>query len=341
MSVTILGTDFMEITPDPVASNATEIIAKAHIARIIPSKYIERQPGDDEWDYPFNSITVITFHIVDGRKIELELQTVSNQSGWNDGSQSSMSNAQNDINIWLNGGSLAPSPNILVSPSSRNFSNTTIVNQISASQTITVSGNNLTNDIVLTAPAGWIINLDNSTNDDGPITLVQVAGTVSPTNVYIRLAPLAVQSYNGTLVITSTGALTQNVSLIGSAATPDVDSVPTSLIFDDTEVDFLSATESITVGGVNLFANLVITAPVGWIINLDGSDNDSGPISLVPDGSGDVAPTIIYIKFRPLTPGTYSDDLTVSSTGATTIDVALLGLALFPQNRVYSYYHNI
>lgn len=341
MSVTVLGVDTIEITPDPVGDNASEIIPKAHVVGSYPVKYQERQPGDTEWDYPFDSITVVVICIVDGRKINLELQTVSNQPGWNDGSQSSLINAQNDINIWLGGGSLTPSPSILVSPSSRTFSDT-VVNQFSAAQTVTVSGNNLTNDLVATAPVGWIINEDGSTVDAGPINLVPDGfGTVAPTILHIRMAPTAVQSYNGVLVLSSVGALSQNVNLIGSAQIPTPLSSESSLHFIETEVDFVSEPQSFNVSGSGFFANLIITAPVGWIINEDGSDNDAGPISLVPNGSGVVVSTTIYALFRPLVPGPNSGNITLASTGATTVNVAVDGLALFPQNRVYSYYHNI
>lgn len=339
-TVTILGTNNMEITPDPVGSNASEIIPKKHIVAVVPVPYQERQPGDEEWTYPFNSITKLVFCLIDGRRLVQELQQVSNQPGWNDGSFAALSNASDDVEVWLNGGSLSPSPSVLVSPSSRTFADT-VVNNFSAAQTIVVSGNNLTNNIVVTAPVGWIINQNGSTVNTGPITLVRVLGVVAPTTIYIRMAPTAVQSYDGMLVASSVGALSQNVSLIGSAETPVVMSSVPSLTFPETEVDLTSAPLSFNVSGTALHANLIITAPVGWIINQNGSSVDAGPISLAPNGAGVVASTTIYALFRPLVVGTNTGNITIASTDAVTQNVAVDGLALFPQNRVYSYYHNI
>lgn len=339
MSVTVLGTTFMTITPDPVGSNSSEIISRSQVTRVIPSQYQERQAGDTEWDYPFNSITILVFHLVDGRKIPLELQTVSNQPGWNNGTMSALGNAQDDVTVWLGGGSLSPSPAILVSPSSRTFSDT-VVNAYSTAQTISVSGNNLTNNIILTAPAGWIINLDGSNTNASPITLVQVAGNVAATTVYIKLHPLLVQNYDALLPITSIGALTQNVSLVGSAMMPEINVDDHLFSFDPTEVDFYSTPQSFVVDGSGLYANLVITAPAGFIINQTGTTVDAGPISLVPL-AGVVAPTTIYILFKPTLVSSYSVNITCASTDAITENIALDGLGLFPQNRVSSYYHNI
>lgn len=337
MSVTILGIDFLEITPDPVASNATEVIPKANVVGVIPQPYVERQPGDDTWNYPFNSVTVLVFHLSDRRKLAIELQTVSNQPGWNDGTLSGLVNAHDDVHLWLGGGSLSPSPSVLSSKSTLTFPDT-IIGAFSPAQTTSISGNNLTNDIVITAPAGWIINQDGSNNDDGPITLVQVAGNVAPTTIYIKLNPSVYQSYNGTLTVSSVGASTQNVSLIGSAKQPVVTSDDADMPFPATEVDLYSDTQSFVVGGSGLYDPLVITSVPGFIINQDGSTNDDGPISLIPV-SGVVPPTTIYVRFVPTVVGVYSGNIVVSSTSASSVNVAVDGLALFPQNRVYSYYH--
>src|SRR5690606_11368942 len=75
----------------------------------------------------------------------------------------------------------------------------------------------------------------------------------------------------------------------------------------------------------NLTNNIVITSIPGFIINEDDSDNDDGPITLVPDGDGNVALTPIYIKFNPSAAQAYSGNITNSSTGAVTKNVAVDG----------------
>lgn len=338
-TVTILGTDVMEITPDPVASNASELIPKKHVVAVFPAKFQQRQPGDTQWTYPFDTITVLVFCLVDGRKINLELQTVSNQPGWNDGSLSALNNAHDDVRVWLNGGSLAPGPAILVNPSSLTMDDT-IITLISAAKTITVSGSNLTNDIVIPSLPGFIINLDGSTTDATPLTIPHVAGTVAPTTVHIRFNPTAIQSWNSVLQITSTGATTQNVSISATVLEPTISIAPASITFEDTELDFTSDAQSFMISAVNLHSNLSIAGLVGFIINQDGSEVDAGPIVLVPL-AGVVAPTQIFVRFIPVDIGPAAGNIVASSMDAANKNVAVSGLALFPENRVYSYYHNV
>jgi len=105
-------------------------------------------------------------------------------------------------------------PTITVSETTLTFPDTG-VDEISASQTFTVSGSNLSANIVITAPAGFIINLDNSTDNDSPITLTQSGGTVNSTTIYASFAPTAEQAYSGNITATSTGATTRNVAVSG------------------------------------------------------------------------------------------------------------------------------
>jgi hypothetical protein len=88
----------------------------------------------------------------------------------------------------------------------------------SASQSFTVSGSNLTANVVLTPPTGVQLSLDNSTWQSSE-TLIETAGTLGATTVYARISASAgVGSVSGNITAASTGATTQNVSVTGSAA---------------------------------------------------------------------------------------------------------------------------
>lgn len=121
--------------------------------------------------------------------------------------------------------SVSPGPLIILSETTLDFPDTNI-NDISSSQTVTVSGSNLVADIIFTAPAGFIANLDNSADDQTPITLTETSGTVSDTIIYLSFAPTIEQVYDSTASATSTSAITKTLELTGTglpAASFDID----------------------------------------------------------------------------------------------------------------------
>ena len=97
----VLGTTSLEITPEEVALNASELIPKSQISGIFPMTFQERQVGDTDWTYPYDTITRITIYLKNGRKLEVELQSVTNQSGWSGGTLADLQQAIADINPWL------------------------------------------------------------------------------------------------------------------------------------------------------------------------------------------------------------------------------------------------
>jgi gliding motility-associated-like protein len=101
---------------------------------------------------------------------------------------------------------------------------------VSAQQTFTVSGTDLTNNIVLTAPTGYEISLTTGGVFGSSLTLTQTSGTVTSTTIYVRIATTAVNGVLGNITLTSTGATTQNVAVIGTSnAIPQPLSITNSL----------------------------------------------------------------------------------------------------------------
>jgi uncharacterized repeat protein (TIGR01451 family) len=79
-----------------------------------------------------------------------------------------------------------------------------------------------------------------------------------------------------------------------------------------------SAPGSFTVSGVNLTANISITAPTGFEISTSSGSNYSGTLSLTPT-SGTVSSTTIYARLAAATAaGSYSGNINLTSTGAST-----------------------
>jgi trimeric autotransporter adhesin len=84
----------------------------------------------------------------------------------------------------------------------------------SVAETFTIGGGNLTNNIGLTAPAGFEISLSATTGFTTNLTLTQTSGNVATTTIYIRQTATTAGTLTGNLVATS-GSTTQNIALSG------------------------------------------------------------------------------------------------------------------------------
>ena len=126
---------------------------------------------------------------------------------------------------------VVPVPTITLSSPTSLSGFTACFGSTSTSQTTSVSGTQLTADMVLTAPTGYEISTDNVTYSN-TLTLTQSGGTVAATTIYVRLsASAAVGTPSGNLTIASTGATTENVALSGT-----VNALPTVTITDPAAV---------------------------------------------------------------------------------------------------------
>ena len=111
--------------------------------------------------------------------------------------------------------STSPTPSLTLSTSSLSGF-TAVSGTASTSQSYTANGSNLTSNVVVTAPTGYEVSLDNSTFG-GSRTLVPAGGSLSGVTVYVRLsASAATGSVAGTLVNSGGGATTQNLTLSGT-----------------------------------------------------------------------------------------------------------------------------
>ncbi len=159
--------------------------------------------------------------------------------------------------------SYSTAPMITVSTTSLPSFGNIIGGNTSSSQNYTVSGNNLTADIVVTAPTGYEVSTDNSIFTSS-VTLYQSGGSVPTTTIYARFAPAsATGTVAGNITHTSNGAATQNVSVTGVAIATE----PTV----QSSVSFGTVTDSSIVinfsGGNGTHRILVSrsTNPVSWL----------------------------------------------------------------------------
>lgn len=110
-----------------------------------------------------------------------------------------------------------PQTNISLSAVSLSFGQINTVP--SQSQNFTLSGNTLTDNIVITPPTNFEISLNNSSWNTNSITVMQNSGAVAATTLYVRYNPSAVGSHSGNITFTSTGVETQTVSVSGTYTT--------------------------------------------------------------------------------------------------------------------------
>jgi hypothetical protein len=124
--------------------------------------------------------------------------------------------ASSSVNVQLNGSvASVGGPNITQTGLLNTFI-ASAVSSPSAEQSFTVSGSNLTNNIVITPPTGYQVSTTSGSGFGSSVTLPQSSGTVASTTIYARFNPTAlVDQVGGNIAITSTGATTQNVAVSG------------------------------------------------------------------------------------------------------------------------------
>lgn len=103
-------------------------------------------------------------------------------------------------------------PNITLSTTGLNTM-TTITGTASTAQTYTVSGINLTSNIVITPPANFEVST-NGTTYSASVSLTPTSGSVSTTTIYARVKAAAPSGiYSGNISHTTTGIATKNIAV--------------------------------------------------------------------------------------------------------------------------------
>ena len=88
----------------------------------------------------------------------------------------------------------------------------------SAEQSYTVSGSDLTDDIVITAPADFQISTTSGSGFGSTITLTQSGGTVPSITIYVRFLRATAGTFSGNITHVSSGATQVNVLVSGTAS---------------------------------------------------------------------------------------------------------------------------
>jgi hypothetical protein len=206
--------------------------------------------GDNDQTGEVDGITpgeLISFRVWD----QSENKEYSNVNVTYDSNSNFISNGLYSINGLYNLLSLSvippPKPKITISETSLpNFGNV-IINTTSESKTYTVSGDDLTENITITAPIGFQISRDNITFFSS-VNLPNSSGTVASTTVYVTFGPTSTIAYSGYIEHSSTGAANQNLSISGTGVeAPKLNITPSERTVDpstgNTEFNVTSNTD--------------------------------------------------------------------------------------------------
>jgi len=199
-------------------------------------------------------------------------------------------------------------------------------------QSFTVNGSGLTSNIKVTAPVGYEISFFNGTSFVGTtlLTLIQTAGNVAVTNIYVRMKKdLAVGTYADNILIETTGITARQLNLSGyvTEATGITLSNTSLTGFEYIVNNGPSAEKSFDMTGVNLYSYVIVSAPANYEVSTKNGADFSGSGQILIDQSAVNGQSLrIYLRLiSGLPTGAYKGSLSVTSSGATTKSISLTG----------------
>jgi hypothetical protein len=132
----------------------------------------------------------------------------------------------------------------------------------SASQTFTLSGNNLTSSpVTITAPSGFELSPDGSTWSNTMIITFTPPTLVSHT-IYVRFTPTSFNvNYTGNIIISGGGANTDYITVSGSSA------LYTNYCISSAAIAYSAELSNVTLGTLNNTSNCSTTGDTGSILN--------------------------------------------------------------------------
>jgi hypothetical protein len=177
-----------------------------------------------------------------------------------------VSSNRNNTNFSIRQNTMTPPPVITVTGTLIAFNQ--CVGTPSASQTITVGGENLTTNISIGALTNFQYSL-NDTTYASTLTLTPVSGSVAPRTIFIRYNNTIAGSNSGNISLTSTGATTVNVAASGTCfARPTIASTTPASRFCTGTVTLAATASAGTInwyaaqtGGSSLFTGNSFTTP--------------------------------------------------------------------------------
>jgi hypothetical protein len=136
---------------------------------------------------------------------------------------------------------------------------------------------------------------------------------------YFSFSGSRVTSFDNFGIILSGGA-----GLIPAPAPPTITVTPSSLSNFLVCQGSASSSQSVTVSGSALSANITVTAPSGYEISFSSGSGYTNALTITQTG-GNVASTLIYIRLTGAVSGSQSGNVSFASTSVSTQNVAVSG----------------
>ena len=204
-------------------------------------------------------------------------------------------------------------------------------------QTFNVSGYALSSSVTITAPANFEISI----SQGGPYTssiplsissgvLEQSTGVLNSTPIYVRMksgrSVGVIPAEN--ILLTANNAITQSVACSGEVVSgaASISSNPSLNGFFYIVGQGPSIVQSFTVSATGLSANVTVAAPTDFEISGSGAEGSFvNNFTIAPNG-GKINASRVYIRLKAgKTVNTYNGNVTLTSTGTTTVNVACVG----------------
>ncbi len=222
-------------------------------------------------------------------------------------------------------------PSITVTGTLSNFGDV-CTSANSNEQTYTVSGNDLTADVVVTAPTGFQVSTTSGSGFGSSVTLGRTGSdlTGEPVTIFVRFSPSATGGASGNITHTSTGATTQNQAVAGTGiATP---ATPGS-ITGSTNPCASSTGNSYSIAAVSGATSYTWTVPAGWNITAGQggtsvtvtAGTSGGNITVTATntcGTSSAQSLAVTVNTIPATPGSITGSATVCPSSANTYSIA-------------------
>jgi hypothetical protein len=231
------------------------------------------------------------------------------------------------INLNLQGSATAPaSPVFGVDKSLIKFSSA--VGSPSTEQLVNVFARYLSGDINVAATGVFQVSTTSGSGFGASVTLP--SSTNGSTPIYVRFNPSSAGAANGTVTLSSAGLDDVIINLEGNTTgAPLISASPSG--FPQWQIDTQTTTLAypITVSGSNLTADVVVKAPnTRYKLSTDSAFTSPVDSIVLTQSGGSVASTKVYVRFQPGSNlGSSTGNVSVASTGATTRNVAVSGLA--------------
>jgi hypothetical protein len=203
----------------------------------------------------------------------------------------------------------------------------------SSTNSFTVWGANLEDNVTVTAPSAEFTVSTNTTGSFGSSCTVLVAGTSAPsganlasTTVHVKFTPSAEGAYLTNITCSSIGAVSTNKAVSGTGFVPRLYITGGTLDFGSVVTGKFSwIPTSYTVSGSNLSASVTVTASAGFQVSTNSGSGFGSSLTLNQSG-GTLALTTVYVRFLPTLVQSYAGaSITNSSSGAASALQAVTG----------------